>query len=282
LTIGYFAAKKMGIPAVLATPFPLHKTIERTSVILYGKVKSIPTINTASYSLLQKMLWMTSEPSLKHFWKEKFGKIPDRFGSPFERHADDLHPAVVSCSSFVFKRPEDWNEHIHQHGYWFVDEPDEYVPPKELAEFLAAGDKPVYIGFGSMFNAQEVEKITKTLSGSLAQVGLRAVVSGMGKLPHFSEDIFTADNIPHSWLFQRVSAVCHHGGAGTTAAGFRAGVPSVIMPFALDQHAWAQRAYELGVGSKPLPVKHLTTKRFVDAIQTALRDETAGPGKSAW
>jgi sterol 3beta-glucosyltransferase len=280
VSIGYFAAEEMGIPAVLATPFPLHKTTKRPSVILYGKVRSMPALNTASYALLQKMLWMTSEPTLKKFWKKEFGRLPERFGAPFERHADALHPALVSCSRYVFDRPSEWNEHVYQNGYWFVGEPQEYTPPKELAEFLAAGEKPLYIGFGSMFNAVEAEKLAAILAASLARLGRRAVISGMGSLPLLSKDILMVDNIPHSWLFERVSAACHHGGAGTSAAAFRAGIPSVILPFALDQYAWAQRSYELGVGSKPLPFKRLNPERLAEAIQYALREETAAQAKT--
>jgi sterol 3beta-glucosyltransferase len=114
VTIGYFLAEKLGIPSILASPFPINRTKVRLSVILYGKVKSSPLINTISYSLLQKMLWMASESSLKPFWKEKFGRLPERFGAPFDRHADPSHPAVVSCSNSVFPRPQDWNQHIHQ------------------------------------------------------------------------------------------------------------------------------------------------------------------------
>jgi sterol 3beta-glucosyltransferase len=252
VSIGYYAAEKFGIPSVLASPFPINRTKERPSVILYGKVKSSPLMNTISYSLLQKMLWMTAESSLKPFWKAKFGRLPKGFGAPFERHADPRHPAVVSCSNFVFPRPQDWNQHIHQYGYWFLEEREEYTPSAELEEFLERGDKPVYIGFGSMFDPAETEKVTKIILEGINRTGKRAIINGFGHLKNLPDNILSIDGIPHSWLFEHVSAVCHHGGAGTTAAGFKAGVPSIITPFALDQHAWAQRAYDLGVGPKPV------------------------------
>jgi sterol 3beta-glucosyltransferase len=82
------------------------------------------------------------------------------------------------------------------------------------------------------------------------------------------------ESAPHSWLFPRMAAVIHHGGAGTTAAGFRAGVPSVIIPSGTDQFAWGRRVYELGVGSKPIPRKNLSAEKLAAAIQFALSQET--------
>jgi sterol 3beta-glucosyltransferase len=222
VTTGYFLAEKFDIPSVLATYFPINRTKARPAVILYGKVKPSPLINAVSYTMLQKMLWMTSEASLKPFWKEKFGRLPKHFGAPFERHIDPRHPAVVSCSNAVFPRPVDWNEHIHQYGYWFLEERQEYTPSPELAEFLARGEKPVYIGFGSMFDKAETEKVMKIILEGISRTGRRAIINGFGDLDHLPERIFAVNGIPHSWLFERVSAVCHHGGAGTTAAGFKA------------------------------------------------------------
>ena len=149
--IGYFAAKRMGIPAVLASPFPLHKTAEVASVIAYGRYR-LPTAFT--YTLLQGMLWMTSKSGAATYLKKRLGSLPDDFGRPFEK-VSNRYPAIVSCSSAVFKRPGDWNENIHQYGYWFVKEKDDYTPPKELMDFLDNGEPPVYAGFGSVFHDDE-------------------------------------------------------------------------------------------------------------------------------
>jgi len=86
------------------------------------------------------------------------------------------------------------------------------------------------------------------------------------------ENILSVSDIPHSWLFNQVSLVCHHGGSGTTAAGFRAGIPSVIIPFSNDQFAWAHRAYDLGVGAYPIYRKNLSVDKLVKAINFALSE----------
>ncbi|MRS03659.1 glycosyltransferase, partial [bacterium] len=272
MAIGYFAANKMGIPSILASPFPLNKTKEQTSVILYGKVPNKPWLNPFSYTLLQNMLWMTSDDSLKPFWKEEFGHLPAGYGCPFERHNNQRHPAIVSCSNYIFPRPTDWNEHIHQNGYWFLEEQDDYIPPTDLEKFLSSGEKPIFIGFGSMSIDENKEKLLTILLDGLSKTGKRAIISGFGNHQTNPDNVYMINNIPHSWLFSRVSAVCHHGGAGTSAAGFRAGVPSLIFPFALDQYAWAQRAYDLGVGQKPITFKKLTSDLFADSIRYAMQD----------
>jgi sterol 3beta-glucosyltransferase len=279
MAIGYYAAEKLGVPSILATPFPLNKSKEQTSVILYGKVPSNPGVNLFSYTILQNLLWMASDASLKPFWKEKFGRLPADYGCPFERHTDRRHPAIVSCSHFIFPRPTDWNENIHQNGYWFLEEQDEYIPPMELVDFLNNGEKPIYIGFGSMGIGENTEKISKIILEGLAMTGKRAIISGLGNHQNFPDTIQKIDNIPHSWLFSKVSAVCHHGGAGTSAAGFEAGIPSMIFPFALDQFAWAQRAYDLGVGPKPMPIKKLTPEKFAESIRYALQENIISKAK---
>ncbi len=273
LTIGYFMAKKLGIPAILASPFPMHSTSSRPSVVMYGKVVPNTIINRLSYKVLQGMLWMASEASLKPFWKSRYGTLPKPFGMPFERQNDAVNPAVISCSNYVFKRPVDWNPQIHQTGYWFVDEPASYQPDPELAAFLAKGEKPVYVGFGSMFDSDDTEKIGRMVIEALSLAGKRGILGGMKGLTNLPDHCFTVDSVPHTWLFPRMAAVCHHGGAGTAAAGFQAGVPSIIVPFALDQFAWAQRSYELGIGSKPLPIKKMNAINLSEAIRFATQPE---------
>lgn len=268
-TMGYFAAQEMGIPSVLATPFPMHKTDEFLSVVAYGKFKPTKLNKKISYKMVQSMLWLASSNSVKGYWKNHFGRLPKNFRNPYEK-INEKHPAVVSCSNFVFSRPKDWNENIHQSGYWFVEENTEYIPSKKLSDFLNKGDKPIYIGFGSVFNDDEKGELVKLIIDAMKICGKRGIISGMGKLNNLPENIIAIDNIPHTWLFNNVAAICHHGGAGTTAAGFRAGVPSVIIPFSNDQFAWAHRAYDLEVAAKPIYRKHLTAEKLAEGINYAL------------
>jgi sterol 3beta-glucosyltransferase len=272
VTIGYFAAEKLGIPSVLASPFPINKTKEVLSVVMYGKNKSNPLSINLSYTMIQGMLWMASGSSVKSFWKSEFKVLPKGFSKPYEKHNNKNHPALISCSDHIFKRPKDWNEHIHQYGYWFVEEQKECVPSKELDDFLKQGDRPIYVGFGSMAINGKSEELGEMAIEALRKIGKRGIISGMGSPKNSGSDMLLIDNVPHTWLFDQVDAVCHHGGAGTSATGFRAGVPSIIIPFANDQFAWAYRAYDLGIGSKPLPKKELTVERLVIAFKDALSE----------
>ena len=275
-SIGFFAGIKLGIPSILAAPFPMHKTNEFASLIAYGKTKMPKAL---SYKLLQGMLWMAGKTGIIAFFKKEYGKLPENFGSPFEK-VDKIHPAIISCSNFVFPRPKDWNANIHQSGYWFVEETVDYTPSKELSDFLASGEKPIYIGFGSVFDSRHKEETVKIIIDALRICGKRGIICGMDVIHNLPDNLLAINSIPHSWLFERVSLVCHHGGAGTTAAGFKAGIPSIIIPFSNDQFAWAHRAYDLGVGSEPIYRKHLTAYKLSTAIQFALRDEIVKNAKT--
>jgi sterol 3beta-glucosyltransferase len=94
------------------------------------------------------------------------------------------------------------------------------------------------------------------------------------------DSVFMIDSVPHSWLFPRVAAVVHHGGAGTTAAGLASGVPSIVVPFHGDQPFWGQRVAELGAGPAPIPRKKMTVGRLAAAIDAVLTD-TAMRGRAA-
>lgn len=268
-TIGYFAAEQMGIPSVMAAPFPMHQTKEVASVIAYGKTKMSAKM---SYTMLQNMLWMASKTGVKSFWKEKFGHLPQHFACPFER-VDENHPSIVSCSNYVFNRPSDWNQNIHQYGYWFLKEPSDYIAPKELMEFLNAGEKPIYFGFGSVFNEKDKTVFVESIIDALNRTRKRGILCGMGKLEHLPQNIFAIESVSHAWLFPRCVAVCHHGGAGTTAAGFAAGIPSIIVPFSNDQFAWAHRSFDIGVGSKPIYKKNFSAEALIQSINFVLSDK---------
>jgi UDP:flavonoid glycosyltransferase YjiC (YdhE family) len=107
---------------------------------------------------------------------------------------------------------------------------------------------------------------------ALAQTGQRAVLlsgwSGLD-LTDLPPSIYPVDSIPHEWLFPRMAAIVHHGGAGTTAAALRAGIPSIVIPFTSDQPFWGWRVYHLGAGPKPIPYHQLTPIRLAQALNLA-------------
>lgn len=194
-------------------------------------------------------------------------------------------PMLYGFSPSVIPPPVDWRAEDHVTGYWFLDPPADWTPPPDLLNFLQAGSPPVYVGFGSMGNRDPAETTDLVLQ-ALSKTGQRAILltgwGGMQKTD-LPASVFMVDSIPHAWLLPRVAAVVHHGGAGTTAAGLRAGVPSIVIPFLGDQPFWGRRVHNLGVGPAPIPRSKLTVDRLAQAIQeavtnTAMRQRAAELG----
>lgn len=183
-------------------------------------------------------------------------------------------PVLYGLSPLVMPRPNDWGKQIHVTGYWFHETNDNWKPSQELRDFLEAGKPPVYIGFGSMSN-KNPEATTRIMIDALQQTEQRGIIySGWAglKAEDLPEDIFMLDFAPHDWLFPKMAAVIHHGGAGTTAAGLRAGVPSAVVSHMADQPYWGRRIHELGV-SAPLIRRHeLTTERLAKNINLMVND----------
>jgi len=183
-------------------------------------------------------------------------------------------PITHGFSPLVVQAPQDWREALHISGYWFLDE--DYEPSNKFSEWLSAGESPVYIGFGSM-TQRDKEATTTMILEAVEMAGVRCVLlSGWAEIGQreLPDNFFMVDNVPHSWLFPKMAAVVHHGGAGTSAAGLRAGVPSILVPHLGDQPFWADRVYRLGVSPKPIPRNKLSAKRLAEAITEATTDES--------
>jgi sterol 3beta-glucosyltransferase len=183
-------------------------------------------------------------------------------------------PSLYGYSPSVIPKPPDWDEYHHVTGYWFLDAPPNWQPSAELTQFLDSGSAPVYIGFGSMSH-ENPERQARLVLRALELSGQRGVLlTGWGGLTRSSAPptVFFVDDVPHAWLFPRMAAVVHHGGAGTTSAGLRAGVPNLITPFGGDQIAWADRVVKLGVGLQAGVAQRLTAEKLAKAIHTSVND----------
>ncbi|TKA70441.1 hypothetical protein B0A49_06644 [Cryomyces minteri] len=147
----------------------------------------------------------------------------------------------------------------------------------EPIKFLAAGPKPVYIGFGFIV-VDDPDAMTKLIFNAIRLASVRALVSkGWGGLGAHEvgkpDEVFMLGNIPHDWLFEHLSAVVPHGGAGTTAAGIAAGKPSVIVPFFGDQHFWGSVIARASAGPAPIAYKDLTAELLAEQLRIALSPE---------
>jgi sterol 3beta-glucosyltransferase len=275
--IGYFIAQQMKIPAILATPFPMTPTREFPALIFYNGIQLGKAGNLITHQVFEQIMWFASSAPIKQFWKAQFGQLPAAFDCPYRKQVTRRLPTVISCSDHVFPKPVDWPAHVTNTGYWFLDEKKGWAPSTELLDFLRKGPPPVYVGFGSIGDPALASQTTALVITALKRSGQRGILitgwGGMSLLDELPDDVLILEKAPHAWLFPRMAAVVHHGGAGTTAAGLRAGVPQVIIPSGNDQFAWGRRMFELGVGSKPIPRKKLSAAELSEAIRYVLTTE---------
>jgi sterol 3beta-glucosyltransferase len=224
----------------------------------------------SGFAMLQ-VIWQWYRPYVNDF-RSRFGLQP--------LNGADFHRILTSTlllgaySQTVIPRPREWPDKAHSTGYWFQNDLCEWRPSPELKAFLDKGEPPVYVGFGSMAG-RNPEHFARLILEALAKTGKRGILAtGWGgmNVMNVPSDGFVLDSAPHSWLFPRMSAVVHHGGAGTTAEGLRAGRPTVIVPFIVDQLFWGKRVRELGAGPEPIRAKQLTVDKLADAIHTATTD----------
>ena len=267
-------AEKLKIPLLQAYIFPFTPTKAFPAVLFPQSISKLGgAVNRLSHHIFRQIMWQGARTG-DGLARQQVLDLPT---APFWGDYNSVHlqryPILYGLSPSVIAKPSDW-QNTHITGYWFLDEAPDWSPPLALLEFLQSGSPPVFIGFGSMVSRNPEETADLVLQ-AISLTGQRAILqsgwSGLSKrdLP---DTVFMVDSVPHSWLFPQVAAVVHHGGAGTTAAGLRAGIPTIVIPFFGDQPFWGRRVAELGVGTAPIPRKELTAERLAEAIHKAVSD----------
>jgi sterol 3beta-glucosyltransferase len=274
--VGIAIAEKLGLPLLQAYYIPFTPTSAYPAFVVPKPPSWLGTLlNRPSYQVARQMMWQAFRSADKAARREVLDLPAATFFGPFSSKCVRGQPILYGYSPSVIPAPPDWGADIHVTGYWFLDPAEDWTPDQSLADFLAAGPPPVYVGFGSM-SSRNPEETANLILDALARTGQRGIIhTGWGGLRRadLPDSVLMVDGVPFSWLFPRVAAVVHHGGAGTTSAGLRAGVPSVVIPFFGDQPYWGQRIADLGVGPAPIPRKKLTADRLAQAIQTAVTDQ---------
>ncbi|CDO91357.1 sterol 3-beta-glucosyltransferase [Mycobacterium triplex] len=183
-------------------------------------------------------------------------------------------PVLHGYSPRVAPRPTDWRPGLEVTGYWWPASAGIWEPPADLAEFLAAGPPPVFVGLGSMMTTSaRAEQLSDTIRRAAQLADVRVIVQAGWTNLHVAEDhMLTIGDTPHDWLFPRVAAVAHHCGAGTTAAGIRTGVPTIALPAYGDGPFWARRITELGICAATINQRKLTSQRLAEAMRIAVND----------
>jgi sterol 3beta-glucosyltransferase len=257
------------IPFAIARLQPMTLSGILPPVMFSLSRRSVPAVvSRAAFYLIFKLLWDVMRPAINGIVRPQLGLRPYPWYGPYFR---ELHTAkaINGFSRHVLPRPADWPDNSQVTGYWFLDQP-EWTPPAPLSRFLAEGPKPVYIGFGSMVSSN-AKVFTQTVLDGVRKSRVRAVLAtGWGALDGDDgpqdEQIFFLRHAPHDGLFPLMSGAVHHGGAGTTAAAARAGIPSVVVPFFGDQPFWAHCLHLRGVAPPTLERRTLTA----DALAAAL------------
>ncbi|RUT32565.1 glycosyltransferase [Arsenicitalea aurantiaca] len=265
-SFGVDIAEALGIPAIMAAPQPLNTTSE-FPLCAYSGPSLGSLFNRLSYRAMsvQQLYYNLPRNRLR---REVMGLPPRRHGGFFRDTDGSPLTTLYSYSAHVAPRPADWPDSAIITGYWRLEDRTGWAPSPEFEAFLAAGPRPVYIGFGSMpFGA---ERNTEILREAVALWGGRAVVArGWGGInpDHLPGDIFAIEKAPHDKLFAHVAAVVHHGGAGTTSAGLYLGRPTFVVPQTVDQPFWGRRVHALGCGPEPVRLRKLTPEVLARALE---------------
>jgi len=257
--VGLSVAERHGLPAIGTGMIPLTPTGDFASPFL--PPLPLPAfLRRASYGLVNQTVWRTFRGPINAA-RATLGQRPRR------ELWNDL-PMLYGISPQLLPPPRDWPADHVVCGQWRMSE-QPWSPPAGLQAFLDAGPAPVYLGFGSMTGFDR-ERVLPALLQALAprRVLLFPGWSGLpsGALP---DTVFVLGPTPHEALFPRCALAIHHGGSGTTHSACRAGIPSLVMPFAADQFFWARRLQALGVAPAPLSPARLGARALAAAIAFA-------------
>jgi sterol 3beta-glucosyltransferase len=283
-------AERLGARAFVATPVPLLTPTRAFPAPGVATRDLGGWLNRRSYGAVHA----ATRPfaGLLRRWRADVLGLPARAAGagPYTVRGAPV-PVLHAFSAHVVPRPADWPPWAHVTGFWFDEDvpgspTHDWRPSRELRAFLDAGEPPVYVGFGSMAGRDPAATARLVLE-AVRLSGVRAVVaSGWGGLAASAggslraalpeglapERVHAIEAAPHAWLFPRTAAVVHHGGAGTTAAGLRAGCPTVVCPYFGDQPFWGARVAALGAGPNPLPQRRLSADALAGAIRAAARE----------
>ncbi len=271
---GFSAAEVLGAKAVGAGMIPITPTAAFPSPFL--PPLWVPRwLNRASHAFVNAMLWKA--------FRIKTNAARARFKLPPRKAVWTDLPMLYGVSPALLPAPPDWPTDVRLCGQWLARSAG-WTPPPALASFLAAGDAPIYIGFGSMTGFDK-RRLMDALIAALA--GRRALFhAGWSDFDSkaLPGNVLAIDDTPHDWLFPRAAAVIHHGGSGTSHSAARAGVPSIVTPFAGDQFFWAERLRLAGVAPAAVDGRRPRAEAFARALDFAasaqVRDRARALGEA--
>jgi len=234
-----------------------------------------PIENFFSYGIVDLLVWAGIGDLVDDFRTKTLNLSPITLADGASLLDDYEVPFTYLWPESLVPKPKEWGPHIDLANFIEYEQAHTYQPPQSLLDFMAAGEAPIYVGFGSVV-AEDPAALTRTIFTALDKANARGIVSqGWAHLGNVAPppNIYVIGDVPHDWLFARCRAVCHHGGAGTTSAGLRAGLPTVVVPFFGDQFFWGRVVADAGAGPEPIPIDRLTTEALTAAFDACRRQQ---------
>ncbi len=273
---GSHIAGALSVPCLRCLLQPLTPTRDFPSPLLPFKFSLGGRYNRLTHMAVEQVIWQSWRSAINHWRHDTL-----HTSSASWLIKRDQLPTLYGFSPIVVPPPADWPPNQFVTGYWPLLRPD-WQPPANLLSFLEAGPPPLYIGFGSPTLGRPRATL-QVVRQALEATGTRAILlvprqsgerqSGerladerqAGEMS-WPDSIFPVADVPHDWLFPHTVGVVQHGGAGTTGAALRSGVPTIVLPHAIDQFFWGMRVAALGVGPRPIPLDELRTDQLAEAI----------------
>jgi len=267
LVVGRTVADYYGIPYhhIFHIPQMLYSKYHPPVIVPWQRLPKL--INLLFWRMtffMFNMLWL--KMLNRHRQKMGLDKIEDIYSYCFNK-------VIIAADSNLAFIPDDVKVDYVQTGYWYLEDDSEL--DHDLENFISLGTPPVYIGFGSMTNPS-MQRMNRILNDAVYKSGLRFVISkgwaGLG-LQSESSNVMVVNNVSHSKLFPKMSAIVHHGGAGTTLTAARAGKPQIIVPHMIDQYYWGERVCQLKLGPRPIKHSMLNGQCFTTILKETLNDK---------
>jgi sterol 3beta-glucosyltransferase len=277
---GVHIAEALRIPYFRGFTMPWTRTRAYPHAFAVPENRMGGAYNYITYVMFDTIFWKAIAGQVNRWRNRELGLK----ATTLDKMQQNKVPFLYNYSPSVVAPPLDYPDWIRITGYWFLNEGSDWTPPADLSNFIqqarADGKKIVYIGFGSIV-VSDPSALTRTVIESVQKADVRCILSkgwsdrlgdpasAKPEIP-LPAEIIQIQSAPHDWLFSQIDAAAHHGGAGTTGASLRAGVPTIVKPFFGDQFFFGGRVEDLGVG---VCMKKLNVSVFSRALWEATHSE---------
>ncbi len=272
LHFAHFLTDYFDIPLVFCSVNPAGPTSEFHHVLAdppKGPKLMHSAYNKTTHKILTEVVWKYVKPKIERSWNKHMPPMKFPKSDPLAKAFEKKLPLILMAySPTLLPKPKDWSILQHVTGYWNLPVSEAYIPPKEIVDFIEAGDTPIYVGFGSMNNPTD-KMLSESIIPAIKTLKQRAIVMDDGtdlSAYRDDKDILIIKYADFNWLFPKMKAIIHHGGVGTTGIGIQAGAPTLIVSFIPDQRFWGWRLAQMGAMPNPIPKKTLNSAVFLERL----------------